>query len=157
MIRACCLAAAALLALAVAGRADEKPTDAEKAAAAWEYPGAKKLSGQVGGPLVTGVYVTGDDLAKVLKWYGEKLGTDLAPREPTAGGVEGGADKQTASFQDSVRPFDDKAKTYPPRDVAVHVGVQNTKGYAVTVVVSRARGEDHTHVVITYVAKQGAP
>jgi hypothetical protein len=43
--------------------------------------------------LVTGVSVTGDDLAMVLKFYGEKLGTDLAPKEPTAGGVEGGPDK----------------------------------------------------------------
>jgi hypothetical protein len=153
MRRSCCLAAATLLALALTSPADEKPTDAEKAAAGWEYPGAKKLSLQVGGPLVTGVYVTTDDLAKVLKFYGEKLGTDLAPKEPTAGGVEGSADKQTASVQDSVRPFDDKAKTYPLRDVAIHVGTQNAKGYAVTLVVSRAKGEDHTHVVITYVAK----
>ncbi len=138
------------VAVTVAGeRAEPKEGIAQ-----WEYPGAKRLSAWRGGPLQTALYVTSDDLAKVLKHYGEKLGHDLpVDVAATGGNLKAETDRQTASFNDSFQPFDEKAKKYPPRPVAMHVAVQNTKAYTVTLVISRVDGEKHTHIALTYVSR----
>jgi hypothetical protein len=127
--------------------------EGKKGIAPWEYPGAKKLGGATGGPLETALYVTGDDLDKVLKHFADKLGRDLKDVTATAGGVEGTPEKQTASFNDSFRPYDDKTMKYPPRAVTMHVAVQNTKTYTLTLIISRVKDEDHTHIAVTYVEK----
>src|SRR5437879_173078 len=137
---------AALVIVIGVGSAQEKKTAGPKEGfAQWEYPGARQMRKTVTGELQTALYTTGDDLAKVLKHYSEKLGRDMsADNFPTGGNGKAGSDQQTQSSTDSFQPPDENAKKYPPRAVTMHIGVQNTKAYTVTVVISRVNGEAHT-------------
>ena len=53
---------------------------AEKAAADWLYPGAKVISAGHGGAVSCVVQETADDVPKILKHYGDKLGKKLQER-----------------------------------------------------------------------------
>ncbi len=130
------------------GSEQGQKTDIEK----WAYPDANRLSAAGGAGLEQSLYVTSDDLEKVLKFYGKKIGQKLSGNDSApAGGVVAGSDKQMGSFDDSAQPYDDKAKNYPRRAVAMHIATQDTKEYTVTVVISRVPGENHTHIAMTYV------
>jgi hypothetical protein len=144
--------AAVVVSLVCVAFTAEGKAERKKGIAEWEYPGAKKLSGHSGG-VQTALYVTGDGLDKVLKHFGDKLGRHLKDTTPTGGGAEGKAGKATASFNDSFGPYDGKSKRYPPRAVRLHIACQHTKAYTVTLVISRVKGEGHTHVAVTYVGK----
>jgi hypothetical protein len=143
-----------LVAMVVApASGDEPPTATAKAVSAWEYPGSKNsMSSQVG-PLYNSVRTTTDDLASVVAHYEKKLGTKIAVDKPEVGAGEGGSGKQTAVFQDSLQPGGD-AKKPDARDVTVLLASQNTRAYCLTLVISRAKGERHTHIALTYVSKQ---
>ncbi len=143
-----------LIAMVVASAsADEPPTATAKAASAWEYPGGKNSMSSEVGPLYNSVRTTTDDLASVVAHYDKKLGTRIAVDKPEAGAAEGGSGKQTAVYQDSLQPSGD-AKKPQARDVTVLLASQNTRAYCLTLVISRAKGENHTHIALTYVSKQ---
>jgi hypothetical protein len=138
------------IAIAVGSEQGDPKTGVEK----WAYPEAKRLSGQSGGGLEQALYVTGDDLEKVLKFYGKKLGQKLSGNNSApAGGIVGGPDQQTGSFDDSAQPYDAKAKEYPRRAVAMHIATQNTKEYTVNIVITRVPAESHTHIALTFVKR----
>ena len=143
-----------LVAMVVASAwGDEPPTATAKAASAWEYPGAKNSMSSEVGPLYNSVRTTTDDLASVVAHYEKKLGTKIAVDKAEAGAAEGGSGKQTAVFQDSLQPARD-AKKAEARDVTVLLASQNTKAYCLTLVISRAKREKHTHIALTYVSKR---
>jgi hypothetical protein len=122
----------------------------------WAYPEAKRVNTTTGSGLEQALYVTGDDVEKVLKFYGKKFGQRLSGDEPAKGdsGVVGGStDQQTGTFTDSFQPYDDKAKKAPRRAVAMHIVTQNTKAYTVNIVITRVTGEDHTHIAMTFVKR----
>jgi hypothetical protein len=140
-------------AVGVAITAGADKAEGKKGLAQWEYPGAKLLCSMTSWPLQSALYVTGDDLDKVLKHFGDQLGRKLNDVSATAGGAEGTPEKQTGSFNDSFQPFDNKEKKYPPRAVTMHIAAQNTKTYTLTLVISRIKDEDQTHIAVTYVEK----
>jgi hypothetical protein len=90
-------------------------------------------------------------LDKVVAFYEKKTGEKLAPDQPGGNGIGGengvgGKVVEARVFQDdSVQP----AARSEPRPVVVRILVQRAKDYDLTLVVSRAKGEDHTHVALT--------
>jgi hypothetical protein len=139
--------------LCVPGARSGEKEDAEAQAKGWEYPKAKVMASSGAEGLYTVVATTADDLDTVLEHYGKKFGKKVSVHTSSAGGVESRDGKTTSTHHDSFQPYDDKKKDYPPRAVTVGVSSQNTKSYFVTVVVSRVKGEGHTHIVLTYVKK----
>jgi hypothetical protein len=63
---------------------EQEKTSAEKAAADWLYPGAKVVSSGRGGAVSCVVQETADDVPKILKHYGDKLGIGLLGPEAAA-------------------------------------------------------------------------
>jgi RNA polymerase sigma factor (sigma-70 family) len=131
---------------------------AAAAAAAFEYPGAKRLdaSGASAGVTYAGaIYqslsTTMDDLAKVAKWYDRKLAGLLAGQPAGAEGLYGaGGEKdriRRAVSQDGERPeLDAIAK----RPLSVRSYLVRTKSYTISVVLSRPPGEALSVISLTY-------
>src|SRR3954452_15658548 len=147
------LTTAVLVFIAITGpaSADEPPTATADAAAAWEYPGAKTSMSSEVGPLYSSVRITTDDLATVVAHYEKKLGTRTALARPAAGAAEGGSGEQTAVSQDSLLPSVD-GKQPQARDVTLLLASQHTKDSCLMLVISRAKGEKHTHIALTYIS-----
>jgi hypothetical protein len=131
----------------------------------WQYPDSKEQgSSKGGGGLMNGVTVgpiysveltTPDDLDKVLKWYAKKFGGEIIA-VPTGSGSLGGFDsnnKDDPVINGNVilsnRPSDDRGAG-SLRPVKMKVISVRTPRYDLVVNVSRAEGESHTHVVVTY-------
>jgi len=114
-----------------------------------KYPGATQL-GSGGGPgRAFMVQATSDGLGKVLAFYGKKVGARLTPEHPGGMGFRSDEEKVSAFLDDSVQPGP-KAQERP---VAVHIAVQRTKDHFLTLVISRAKTEDQTHISLTYVTR----
>jgi hypothetical protein len=125
-------------------------TDAEKAAYnAWKYPGAKERASGGIGNCEHALLTTNDDLDQVVAYYEKKTGQKLSPDAPGgSGGGSGPNDDLHVFHDDSVQPDGTTA-----RPVVVRVFTQRAKRYDVTLVISRAKGEEHTHVSLTYTQK----
>jgi len=128
--------------------AQEKP-DLTKSAEIWEYPGAKKHASHAGGVLYMSLSTTEHDLAKVAKHYGKKLAMEIALKHPGSG-IRGGDEEATGALNDS---FQQRSTDIPPRAVQMAVATQKTKDYVVTVILSQAKGEEHTHIVVSFTRK----
>ena len=92
---------------------------------------------------------TTDALDKVEAFYEKKTGEKLKPDQAGGRGIGGGAGEAHVFQDDSVQPG---AKS-EPRPVVVRILVNRTKGHDLTLVISRAKGEDHTHIALTYFPK----
>jgi hypothetical protein len=119
---------------------------AEKAAADWIYPGAKIIHSGQGGAVSSVVQETADDVAKVLKHYGDKLGIDL--REETA--IRTGAKPGTGGGSVEYAHIGRKAA-----GGTATVSTFKTKTTVATVVISRPQDGKVTTITITHVP-QGA-
>jgi hypothetical protein len=149
------LAVCFLVALVVCpASADEPPTVTAKAASAWEYPEADNMMSSTSGSLYNSGRTTTDDLARVVAYYEKKLGTKIALDKPKAASHTGGGGTKTAVFQDSLQPAEN-AKTPQARDVTLVLASQDTEAHSLTLVISRAKGEKHAHIVLTFVSKRG--
>jgi hypothetical protein len=126
----------------------EKP-ELTKSAELWEYPGAKKHTSHAGGALYMSLSTTEHDLAKVAKHYGKKFAMEFAVKHP-ASGIRGGDEEATGALNDS---FQQRSTDNLPRAVQMAVATQKTKEYVVTVILSQAKGEEHTHIVVSFTRK----
>ena len=113
--------------------------------AEWQYPGSKMLGGASmsdgGNPLVPSVkcqaiLTTADPVEKVIAYYSEKFGIPRAPDPQDAQEDAKGPDGKSVSSQDDSRG----------RPVAIRVIVVNTAETSTTLVISRAEGEEETHI-----------
>jgi hypothetical protein len=113
----------------------------------WKYTGATELgTGPVGPGGHYAVLATTDGLDKVVAFYEKKTGEKLTTDSPGGQASRGGAEEAWACLDDSVQP----GVKHEMRLVTVRVFVQRKKEYYVTLVISRAKGEDHTHISLTY-------
>ena len=118
----------------------------------WKYPGAKELASGEGAGGYYAVLATTDGLDKVEAFYGKKVGEKLTPDHAGGSGIggetgTGGKATEAHAFaDDSVQPG---AKS-ESRPVVVRVLVQRTKAHDLTLVISKAQGEDYTHISLTY-------
>lgn len=118
----------------------------------WKYPGAKQLGSGSGAGGDFMVQATTDSIDKVKAFYGKKVGQKLSPdrTDPPGGMGLYGRDGELSVFQDdSVQPGP-KAELRP---VVVCIFVQRTKDHYLTLVITRAKGEDQTHISITSFTK----
>jgi hypothetical protein len=120
--------------------------------AEWNYPGSERHGGlsmsDGGNPLIPsvkcqGVMTTADPVKKVAAYYVGKFET---PRE--GGPEDRQADPATAA---SVTVQDDSAG----RPVAVRVVVVNRAETSTTQVISRAAGEERTHIAWSHYVRLG--
>jgi hypothetical protein len=132
----------------------------------WQYPGSAEGGSSKGGggtangvsvgPIYSVILTTPDDLDKVLEWYAKKFGNEIIA-VPTGSGSLG--EMNTANADDPIinanvmlasgRPSDDPARgTWRP--VRMKVISVRTPRYDLVINVSRAEGESHTHVIVTY-------
>jgi hypothetical protein len=121
-------------------------------AAAFEYPGAKKLDKRGGnagltyaGSIYQSLCVTKDRLSTVAVWYDKKLAGLIAGQSV---GVSGEGDRtRRAIIQDGDRPdLDVIAK----RPVSTRSYLVRAKSHTISVVVSRPPGEALTVISLTY-------
>jgi hypothetical protein len=128
---------------------------AAAAAVAFEYPGAKRLDASganagvtYAGAIYQSLSTTTDDLAKVAKWYDRKLAGLIAGQPAGAEGAGGEKDMtRRAVSQDGERPeLDAIAK----RPLSARSYLVRTKGYTISVVLSRPPGEALTVISLTY-------
>jgi hypothetical protein len=115
----------------------------------WKYPGAKELGSDQGAGGFHAMLATTDDLDKVVAFYEKKTGEKLKADQPGGHGIGGGEGESRAFQDDSVQPGV-KAEQRP---VVVRILVQRAKSYDLTLVITKAKGEDHTHVALTYFPK----
>jgi hypothetical protein len=132
----------------------QKDTPTEAAAdkpdfEAWTYPGAKELGSGQGAGGFYAMLATTDGLNKVEAFYEKKTREKLKPDQAGGHGIGGGAGEARVFLDDSVQPGAKKAE----RPVVVRVLVQQTKTYDLTLVITRAKGEDYTHIALTYFPK----
>jgi hypothetical protein len=113
--------------------------------AEWQYPGSKLLGGASmsdgGNPLVPSVkcqaiLTTADPVEKVVAFYSEKLGIPRASGPQDAKEDAKGDDAKSVSSQDDSRG----------RPVAIRVIVVHKAETSTTLVISRAAGEEETHI-----------
>lgn len=142
------LGAVAWIGVAVAQK-EAKAGGDKPAFEGWKYPGAKELwSGQGAGGFYA-ILATTDGLDKVEAFYEKKTGEKLKPDQAGGHGIGGSAGEARVFQDDSIQP----GVRAGPRPVVVRVLVQRAKGHDLTLVISRAKGEDHTHIALTYFPK----
>jgi len=119
----------------------------EDEAAFWQYPKGDSAGFSQAGPQHIGAFTTPDDLATVAAWYGERLGTRIPLGDAGATGSGGGPEVFNAACDDSFRPGPgDRAA----RPVRVGFGARSSPVSAVAVAISRADGEDRTHILVSF-------
>jgi hypothetical protein len=124
----------------------------------WKYPGCVERGfGQVGGGQSGGVktpmdyhsvMTTPDDYEKVLGFYAEKTGISVLALENGAG-AGGGTSGEWFVANDSLLP-DEVAQNRPVR---VRMFGKRTPTYDLTMFISRANDEKHTHIILAYTKK----
>jgi hypothetical protein len=137
--------------------------EARRAAAAvgweqWAYPGAKKVASASGGAVWVGnqavtqhyghAYETADGLDKVVQFYAAKLGNVGSRSAPGMTGSFTTSDPQ--DVHNALYVADGLPPTTPARSLQVQSFGLRTLDYDVAVFVSRADGEDKTHVLVIY-------
>ena len=133
-----------MTALAPVLQAGEK-SPAEKAAADWLYPGAKFVSSGIssgkGGAVSCVVQETADDVPKILKHYGDKLGTELKTKGMQTGGA---SDSGVLEFAHVVLKQGAAGGT-------TTVSTFKTKTAVLTLVLSRSQDGKVSTVTVTHV------
>jgi hypothetical protein len=131
----------------------EQSASVKRIAQASIYPGAKPL-GELRQyeDVSLGTYITEDDVNSVRQWYQERI-SRLA--KPKLQGVSWRGDEGATISHDSDQPAIE-GKAAIPRPVSVSSFTQSKPGYVMNVTVSRAKGESHTHIVIS-VMKSSVP
>jgi len=119
----------------------------EDETAFWQYPKVEGAGFGQSGPQYIGAFTTPDDLPAVAAWYGERLGTRIPVGDAEAIGSEGGPDVFTAACDDSFRPGPGARAARPVR---VGFGARTSPVSAVAVTLSRADGEDRTHILVSF-------
>lgn len=140
-----------LATLIVAGPGRVEAQVADPALDGWKYPGAKVVSsGRGSSPTVSqshAIMLTEDKFEKVVKYYEEMLGTAATvtgpgfvekPVEPGEGRVSSGKARDDTG---SVVQEDSAG-----RPVKLRVFVRNRESTSTSLVISRAEGEDQTHI-----------
>jgi len=117
----------------------------------WKYPGSKELVSADAGGGWYARWTTDDDLDKVIAFYGKRFHyTKLTPNKPGGSNIEH-QDRWTYCLQDdSVEAFDSKADKNPARPVAVRIFVEHGPWYTLTLVISRAKEDTHTHIAMIF-------
>jgi hypothetical protein len=114
------------------------------------YPKAKDLRwDQEGHGVYHVIFVTPDDLRKVAAWYQHKVvsgGGVVLGTNPLNGTAE-------SALEDSTQPGKADLEPGEARPVGLHVYLKRNREFTVNAVVSRAKGEALTHVVLTLFTK----
>ena len=113
----------------------------------WRYPKGDSASSAQGGPQHIAAFTTSDDLATVAAWYGERLGTRIPVGVVGSIGSGGGPDVFQAACDDSFQPGPDRRSARPVR---VGFGARYSPASAVSVSLSRADGEERTHIIVSF-------
>jgi len=132
----------------------------------WQYPDSKEqgsgkggggtVNGLTAGPIYSVSLTTPDDLDKVLKWYAKKFDNDIIA-VPTGSGSLG--KMNTENKEDPIINADVLLASTRPneerdngtlRPVQMKVISVRTPRYDLVINVSRAEGESHTHIIVTY-------
>ena len=113
----------------------------------WRYPKSDSAGAAQGGPQHIAAFTTPDDLATVANWYGDRLGTRIPLGDAGAIGSGGGPDVFQAACDDSFRPGPGARVARPVR---VGFGARSSPAGAVAVTISRADGEDRTHILVSF-------
>ena len=94
-------------------------------------------------------YITADDMKTVVAFYERATGEKLTAAEP------GQCEARDGWFfcDDSAGPARPGVGERPRRPVAICLLVKHTEAYDLTLVISRAVGERHTHIVLDYFDK----
>jgi hypothetical protein len=139
----------------------------------WQYPDSQEgNSGKGGGGMMGGVSVgpiydvvltTSDDLVKVHAWYAKKFDSEIIA-VPTGAGSNtkmNSEDKDDPIINfdvtlDNTLPKDDRDKG-GARPVRAKVISIRTPRYALAINISRADGEAHTHIIISYFPNEIRP
>jgi hypothetical protein len=137
------------------------PADAESQGKDWKYPGCSDHDSSLGGgghvgrakvpPHYCLVMTTQDDYEKVLKFYADKTGISSLVAG-TGGGTTMKFDTTTSHFEtwfvlnDNLSP----GGANQGRPVRAKVFAKRTATYDLTVFISRATNEKHTHIVLAY-------
>ena len=129
------------------GPAKQFQVGKEDEAAYWQYPKGDGAGFGQAGPQHIGAFTTPDDLATVAAWYGERLGTRIPLGVAGAIGSGGGPEVFTAASDDSFRP---SPGVRTARPVRVGFGARSSPASAVAVTLSRAEGEDRTHILVSF-------
>jgi hypothetical protein len=152
-----CFGLICLALLSVPLAADDKGKAAKEAkafGADFVYPGAEKLttaaSPATEGPGISSAkYTTADGSGKVVAWYRKKLGIQAVDGIKINPGNKPGI---TASVvDDSRQPKKRGQASGNPRPVALVVFLKKTNALTVNAVISRAKDENVTHIVVTVV------
>jgi hypothetical protein len=118
----------------------------------WQYPGSRQFAQ---GWNVNSRHLrlgTPDDLEKVSKWYEQKSGARL--RAPTLGAHGAGTIGDVSyDYQDDSTETPDGEGKKVSRPVAVRLLVLHNRRIDLIAVVSRAQGEQETHVVLTRIER----
>jgi hypothetical protein len=141
--------------------ADLKPEDVERVGQDWKYPGCSAHDssqgggGKIGSAIVSPHYclvmTTPDDYEAVLKFYADKTGIPSLVAG-TGGGSRGSFDSKTGSLETWFVLNDSLSPEGPNRSRTVKAKMfgKSTPTYDLTILVSRANDEKHTHIVLAY-------
>lgn len=144
------MGATSFCSVAVAQKEEPPKTGAEKPRFEdWKYPKAKELSSGQGAGGSHAVLTTTDDLDKVIAFYEKKTGQTLKVDQPGGQSISGGAGEARLFQDDSIQP----GIKSEPRPVVVRILVQRATSYDLTLVISKAKGEDYTHIAMTYFSR----
>jgi hypothetical protein len=115
----------------------------------WQYPGSKELASGFAGSAWYVRWSSSDDLEKVIAFYEKKVPAKLTPDKP-GGSTITKKDRRLFCLQDdSVEPSDSKANKNSPRPVTIRILVLNEPWNKLSLVISRAKEERHTHIALT--------
>ena len=129
------------------GPAKQFQAGKEDEAAFWQYPKGDGAGFGQAGPQYLGAFTTSDDLPAVAAWYGERLGTRIPLGDAGAFGSGGGPEVFTAACDDSFRP---SSGARAARPVRVGFGARTSPASTIAVTLSRADGEDRTHILVSF-------
>jgi hypothetical protein len=136
-----------------------KPENVELAWQDWKYPGCSVHDSSQGGggnigsasvsPHYCMIMTTQDDYETVLKFYADKTGISLAG---TGAGSRGTFDSKTGSLESWYVLNDNLPPEGPNRSRPVKAKMfgKSTAAYDLTMLVSRATDEKHTHIFLAY-------
>jgi hypothetical protein len=119
------------------------------------YPGAEKLTTATtpaaeGHGILSAKYTTPDGWGKVVTWYRKKLGGQVGGEGISINpGNEPGI--RASVLDDSRQPKGPAEVIGEPRPVSLVVFLRKTNALTVNAVVSRAKDENVTHIVLTVV------
>jgi hypothetical protein len=143
-----------------------KPREAASDWREWKYPGSAEHDsstwggGQAGNARLPGHYgmvmTTQDDYEKVLQFYADKTGVGAIAGSEGGGGMKFSTGGNTSSMEDWFVLNDSQSPggANQSRPVKAKGFAKRTLLYDLTMFVTRADNEKHTHVVLAYYPRQ---